>query len=162
MKEMLSRGVFGNTMRCWETLDGLMSSGYRGNVYVRTNTKMDKPYFEIPIADVPNLDVDHECCHYYESPPNDSRVIQGEFYHGVNGFYLQCSFEKTPLREALNSSPRHLFGSVAIRTLKHFVDEYDKLLDLVDEYDAIVEFSQFSNRIGELNKRLIIWEVRSY
>jgi len=162
MKEMLARGCFGNTMRNWSSFDDLRSSGYSGFVYVRTNRKMDKAYFEIPADQVAALDVDHNNCHYYESPANELRVFQGEIYRGTKGFYLQYSLAKKPLRDALNESPVHVFGASALAILRHFVPSWDWLIELVDTHDAIVEFSQFSEPVGVHQSGLVVWEVRNY
>lgn len=165
MKRMLAEGRFGNAMIQWATLREMQDSGYRGNVYVRTNVAMDGlKAFEVPAEKVPQLGVDFSTCHFYEAPPNDWRVIQGDVQRSASGLYLFYSTMKAPLRTAQTEEPQHAYGLTAEMLLREKLtpQSYDHLLGLTDKYDGVVEFTEFCRPIGTDQRNLIVWEVRSY
>jgi hypothetical protein len=169
MKRRLASGEFGNTVRQWPTLERMRADGYAGPVYVRTNVVSDaRKMFEVPAADVEAIahghGVDLKGCHFYEAPPNDARVIQGEVYRSTFGLYLFYSLAKMPLRDALNTDGRHASPCAARAILDQYLspESAEWVEMLLDRYDGVVEFTEFNRRVGPLKKTLVVWEVRHY
>ncbi len=106
MKGMLVAGEFGNVIRSWATYDEMVKAGYRGRVYVRSNlwsainTRMNEVPLEEVMATLQRHNIAPDTCRYFENPPNDQRVIQGEICNDPT-LSLTYSLIQKPLSDAL-------------------------------------------------------------
>ena len=93
-----------------------------------------------------------------EQAPDEAILVQGEF----DGTTARISFEKTPMRFALQKS-EHNISRVALMGLIGY-RYYRHLMDILDDFEpgAVVEWSLYGKAIGIHKERLIIWEVRHY
>jgi len=170
MYEMLRRGLFGNTLRTWDTEEEYLSSGFTG----RTSLRCRKPgvTFRHGMTHEEALRVGRECfegCEpsdfiYCESAPEWEVLFQGEVCRTERGLELSYSQERVNLREAMKA-PKVAQGLVALLIVQHYLDgnDYVCLMDLLDLYpDHVVEFSLFNHSLGHLRRRLVAWEVRAY
>lgn len=173
MQRRLAAGEFGNTLRIWPTLAAMAADGYDRGVYVRSDTPMNPGFrlFNVPAAEVPEYLARHGVaeahCRFYETPPDRLRAIQGELMDDPDGpgLYLYWSRAKLPLRHALNADGRHSRGVAARTILEHCVspESREHLGGLLDAYSGhVVEFSEFSGRVGVLGRRLVVWEIRAF
>lgn len=171
MYDMLRRGAFGNTARHWTSFQAMMADPYDGGVGARLHT-IGKPWrkYRVPkaalAAEVRKRGWEfNENVEYYESPPDDFRVIQGELTCVPGGLYLHYTWAPGPMRLALEAQELHAFGVHATLILRQYVDPagLDWLLELLERYDgATVEFTTFSVPAGHLQQQTLIWEVRHY
>lgn len=170
MKELLSSGVFGNHIQSWATYDEMIAAGHTGLVYVRSdlwsasNARMN----EVPIAEVHDtlkrFRIDPKTCRFFEAPPNDQRLIQGEICYYPD-IALTYSFVQRPLSDALKQESHHVSGASARAILRHYLhqESIEWLEHLLEKYqDAVVEFTEFRVPQGVLKECLVIWEVRHF
>lgn len=172
MYEMLRAGLFGNTLRTWDTEEAYLASGYRG----RTSLRCKQPgvTFRHGLSHDEVLVAYHQCfegCNpsefvFCESAPDWAVTIQGEVQRGWEGLTLTGSHDKSNNREAMRNKPFQLYGLVAQITLQEFMDpaSYDDVMELLELYpDHVVEFSTFSVSLGSIpGRNTVIWEVRLY
>lgn len=95
--------------------------------------------------------------------PDERIILQGEIRRSHFGYDLRISFEKRPMRIALQNAV-HLYSPVALLSIKHHFtpSSYDNLQALLEAYpDSVVEFSLYTHHV-ERGKNMMIWEVRNY
>lgn len=100
-----------------------------------------------------------------EAPPDDFRTIQGEVSITERGLSLFSSFATLPMRNALEKDGTMSYRLKASSLLKQYLDacDCDWLHELLELYpDHTIEFTGFTRRVGVLNRRMLIWEVRAY
>lgn len=99
-----------------------------------------------------------------EATPDHQLVIQGELTR-LFGLDLSFSREKNlSLREAMKV-PHRVSGLSAQILLQSTLEpeDYDDLQVLLELYpDHVIEFSSFSVPLGNLNRHMVVWEVRKY
>ncbi len=168
MSILLESGCFGNTVQHWDSLEDLASSGYTGNVYIRSMLVADnRKLFNVPINEVQTAISKSgmpPSCRFYEAPAG-ARVIQGEVTRTPGGLYFNYSFKQTALRLALEEQSFHTIGLNALMLLRGYLDppDLDDLIALLDTYDGCaIEFTVFSEYVGTIPRRMVIWEVRNY
>lgn len=165
MIRRLAAGEFGNTLRSWPSMQALEASDYRGFVYIRPRriSSTRKPY-EIPFHKLYDQQLE-EGDTFYEAPPNETRVLQGELMESERGLYLHFSTSKLPLRPALMIAGDHAAGVRSLVILRSMtqVASFDRLMDLLARYPGhVIEFTEFRERIGTEHEHLVVWEVRKY
>jgi hypothetical protein len=101
-----------------------------------------------------------------ETIPMRKSVISGELARLPQGWVLLYSTWRVNARKALNAkSAKHLYGICALAFLRQTLDaeSYSNLMAIFEEFpDAVVEFSYFRTKLGVLEQKIIIWEVRDY
>ena len=180
-------GLLGNYLRAWDTRDALEASRYRGWVTIRAKDKQS-PHF-VPWAhtlgkhqDYPSVDcalllmkingADLDRVYFQEVPgPAAYRPIQFEAMLGPTwqgaGVGVELFYEldtTNPLRD-IRERCRTATGLVSQALLRTRLDPagYDTLTDIWDRHPtATIEATQFSEPVGALRQRLIIWEVRDF
>lgn len=168
MYRLLNSGKLGNTFHSWDSWQEVLDSGYRGHLSVRSMTVSDP----IRIYDVEFDEVQRRMKKirrtdlvFYEASPRKSRLLQGELMRSEKGLALLGTYVKEPMRIALEQSMFQVYGLEAVLHLKNNTDDYsyEHLQFLLDSYPgAVVEFTTFNKKVGQLRQRLIIWEVRNY
>jgi hypothetical protein len=170
MKRMLAAGEFGNAIRSWATYEEMVAAGYKGKVYVRsdlwsaTNARMNEVPLEEVMPTLQRLGISPATCRYFENPPNDQRLIQGEICYNPD-IALTYSFVQKPLSDALLQESHHVHGAAARAILQAYLrpESLEWLEHLLEVYDgAAVEFTEFRTPQGMLNQHLAIWEVRHF
>lgn len=170
MYAALKRGDFGNTVNHWDSLEQMISDPYSGDVGCRC-LEINEPWrlYCLPKCDL--LDElgrrgrDGTGLEFYESPPDDFRRIQGEVMKGPGGLYFRYTFNRGPMRTALEAEERHARGLEAEMLLKRYSDPgcYDWIQELLTRYEEhVVEFTSYACPVGILRQTWIIWEVRLY
>lgn len=174
-------GEFGNVPQVWTTVEDLLKSGWQGRVTLRSTVRdAYLPRHGIPVSDVPvsevprtvtelsRLGVETSKITVNETMPDKRLLIQGELYRMDNG-QLTFFYSTSPgrLNESLVKDGRSLFGLQARLALGIVQREdpttFDDLQLLLDRYpEAVIEFSTWSVKVGRLNRKSIIWEVREY
>lgn len=170
MYELLRAGVLGNTLRTWDTLDEYLDSGFQG----RTSLRCRKPgiTFRHGMTHEEAVRQSRVCFEgclpedfiFCEAAPDWECTFQGEVQWGLHGLDLSWSTEKVNCREAMKRA-RTASGVEAATLLRHYLDpeDYDDIMALLDLYDGhVVEFSTFQNSLGQLHRRMVVWECRLY
>ena len=169
MYDLLRRGRFGNYPLNWRNLEALQASGYTGKVGIRSATTISNPVrlYHIPVAELPARiaavtgDAKKAGFVFTEALDESKNTIQGEY----DGRHLTYTFNKNPMKEAFRHECLHADGLLARGLLRHYLDpaDMDLLDDLLHDFpDHVIEFSVFSEPLGQLQTRMIIWEVRLY
>jgi hypothetical protein len=176
--DLAQRGRFGNTMPVWKSLEEVEASGYTGNVMVRYAEPGSA--WNIPSADLATAGYwVHAFCrqgallekfHFTVGGSCGSRLINGEVMQNYLGFQLHYNDTQPTMvmRESLKqeNGVKNASGLQAKLILQHYMDpsSYADLEAIWDEWpDAVVEFTVFSQDVGNIPRRnTIFWEVRSY
>lgn len=194
MYELLQRGRFGNIARAWNSLQEVLDSGYRGEVSMRSQEinnpvrkyhvpidQLKQVYDELPVSQRSSRIV------FSESPPDESRILQGELSRspaGLDRIHGSLVFRYTrsplPMRLAFEADWKaryeartmpvgdggHAYGLRALHLLQQnlYPPDLDDLLALLDDFeDHIIEFSVFNRPVGVIpGRRMLVWEVRLY
>lgn len=171
MYEEVEKGRFGNYPVSWSTLEEVAASGYTGEVSIRSRQASNPVrLYHVPAAElaarVAALPPNHRDggLIYCESPPDEARVLQGEW----DGRHLFYSRVPKPMRYALEEGGISLWWASA----RHFLlrnlsaQTYDQLCELERDFpDHVIEFSEFSRPVGQLahlGHTAFFWEVRRY
>ncbi len=168
MYDLVERGRFGNYPRWWRSIEDVDASGYRGHVSLRSLQVMNPVrLYHVPVCElrdrVRKLPASQQQAGivFSESPPDDKRGIQGEW----DGFNLHYTYNRQPMRLALEAEPNHISGPRArllLRSQMHLGD-YEWLDDLLTDFpEHIIEFSTFTIPVGQLLTNMFVWEVRAY
>lgn len=172
MYRLLLDGTFGNHARAWESLDALAASGYRGHVSLRSKeTSNPVRLYHVPYDDLATTvaalppDQTKPGLIFSESPPDAERTLQGEVMRNESGLKLTYSFAPHPMRIAFEKQILSATGLVAGLLLRKHLDpcDYEWIETLLDDWPGhVVEFSGFLVKVGTLQRRCLIWEVRNY
>ncbi len=169
-------GEFGNKPRSWMSFAELAASGFDGSVTIRYR-EASSPYvrYSVPVGEVPlRLDefcqrgANRELFTFNESMPDEYVSLQGEFLQNtqVSGpWYLHYSTQPGKMRDVLIGSGQHAYGlETKIILLRYMdTDSYEWLQELADLYpEHVVEFSTYSQKVGDLRQNTVFWEVRNY
>ena len=170
MYTMLRQGKLGNTLRTWDSEESYLASGFRG----RTSLRCRRPgvTFRHGMTHEEALREGRVCFEgckpedfvYCEVAPDWECTFQGEVQWGLYGLDLFWSTRQSNHRIAMQGA-RQAHGVTALALLRHYLDpqDFDDLMALLDLYDGhVIEFSVFRVTLGQLNRRMIVWEVRAY
>lgn len=169
MYRLLYSGRFGNYPLAWESIEALQASGYSGLVSVRSREVANPVRMygvkaaEVvaKVASLPPAQRDSGLIFSEFMPHETDGCIQGEW----DGFNLQYTFAKAPMRLAMEQQSLHAHGPAARMILKRSLDtgDYEWLNDLSADFPShVVEFSGFRCRVGTHRRRMVVWEVRYY
>ncbi len=158
-----AKGLTGNALYVWHSVEEWRASGYGGPVALRSTTPGGKFMPFITLAAIRRTFVagQHMICAH---APDDYLTIQGEMQRSTS--YLDLHYSTVPgltMREALPKYGKHTSGLMALHLLRSHADaaSYDDLWDLLDTYPgAVIEFSTYPFPVGRCNRNTIIWEVR--
>ena len=167
-------GEFGNRAPTWNTLQEYLAANYNGGfIHLRNRIAGGKTWYNVAPNDVdlywrealssglsPNdLYISGMC-------PTEKTVIQGEILYTTEGLYLNYTFVKKPMRDALKEDSRHANRLAANMLLRHYMDpgSYDWIQVLLERYPFhVIEFTTLSVNWGTIPRRnTLFWEVRSY
>lgn len=168
MYQQINLGRFGNYPLFWNTLEEVERSGFTGEVSIRSRqTSNPVRLYHIP-AEQLRIQVDalpplhrNGGLIFSEAPPDRYRTLQGEW----DGHNLYYSFFPAPMRIALEAGGHQINGLAARLLLRRYIDPGD--VDWLDELTLdfpghVIEFSGFRVRCGNLQRRMLVWEVRLY
>lgn len=168
-------GEFGNRIRIFDTLADLRASDYRGPVSVRYKDASSQQFtrYLFPQEALDGFiltavchGAEEELFTFNEPAPDAMLTMQGEFYHGTEGYCLFCSTEQTQMRPALTNSGKQFYGLQALGRMKAYcnANSYEMMMELLDKYpEAVIEFSCYSRCLGTIpGLNTVIWEVRNY
>lgn len=164
--ERFYKGEFGNHGPMWETLEEWKESKYPGPIAIRTLVQGGRCDYNIPAKEVIKRTKSFNSQNYYKlnysaMAPEEKSLVKGEVSN--NNFFL--SYEKLPMRAALEKSGFHCQGLRGRLILKHFMDtaSFEQLEYLSENYvDHVIEFSTYSVPWGVLNLNTVFWEIRKY
>jgi hypothetical protein len=171
--ELARLGKCGNTLRTWGSVDEYRNDPNKSE-YGCFRSLIPSNSFRNPVIHCEDLSYSFpvNCNNYIISEvpgPDDGRIIQGELTWANGSWWLFCTFNERPMREALEKNGKHFYGANVIWNIRHHFsqNEYDDLTHLFYEYSEpgnypTVEFSLMRKPMGRYNSRLIIWEVRNY
>jgi hypothetical protein len=159
---MYQKGLFGNRIATWTSINDFYKSGYNGKVTLRDkNQQGGLCQYNVDSKDVPKSD----SIVINISAPDEFLLFQGEITRSKDYLYLFASCEKTKMRDALKSAIGFT-GLDVVRLLKMSMtpSSYDDLQDLFELYpDSIIELGVYSINVGLLpHRNTLIWEVRNY
>jgi hypothetical protein len=171
----------GNTLQTWYCHTEIPKM-FTGNLTIR-NKEKDSPFF-IPNVPIKNLNtiltklikkgLNLSTAYFQEVPHKITclnlkcegcgRILNGEAMRSEEFMYLTYGVsENLNLRSDINLNGKVATGLQSVLYLKSKHDAYQKLNELWDEYPhAIIEFSVFDRKVGNLNSNTLIWEIRDY
>lgn len=171
MYDLYSRGLFGNRLHHWNSVDEWMEDYEAGNISVGFRRK-DIPgayaptYNEFMVMWCENDHTDWDKLCVSEISSDEHTLLMAEVSRSENYFDMTYSFEKQKMKPAFKKSENYATGHTALCILKTFLDpsSYDDLMELFDTYpDSVIELSAFSKDVGIVpHRNTIIWEVRNY
>lgn len=169
MYRLLAAGQLGNHIPQWFSLAEWRASGHTGEVGIRAMVPGGQFHDHIP--------ADHvlEICNYLTK--TGQRFNISPMFRDAD--ILMCAEVcQAPLlsafwsparihyREALRVAGKMIYGVVANRILRHFLNEnsYDDLMGLLEAYPGhAIELTCYNHCCGVLpHRNAIIWEVRQY
>jgi len=172
---MYERGMFGNRLRTWPSIEAFLQSGFTGTVTMRhSGNDLGKFIaYEVPADQVLpkaqewqslyNLNIDE--IKINESAPDYDLLWQGEIMRSTSFYCLTYSTEKTKMKTALLNA-KHMEGIGVLYLLKNTLtaSSYDDVQELFDLYpDSIIELSVYGHCLGDrIGRNAIIWEIRNY
>lgn len=186
MYYLLDRGLLGNAVRTWPTLQEALDSDcpefscrsrLSSSGFTRPQSMYHIPREKLRESLQPLTAEQRASLVFCEPPPDDHRVFQGELMRSWRGLELTYSFVQLPMKAAFAAEPptasrNTLCGLSAVVFLRANmpVESIELLTELVDHYDVlgptanspVVEFTLFRVRCGRDREKLLIWEVRSY
>ena len=175
MYAILRRGVFGNSLRTWESLDDFLfdTDQYDGPMGVRCSDAPNAPFItDLSVADA--IDKAHlfesqgHSVVLYEASPKKWITIQGEatVTRGYNDLWVEYTTKRKHMRAALAEERIMLCGGPAWSLLRRHLWEpsYDEMVRLFDLWPGhVVEFTAFAVAVGNFKGRnCVFWEVREY
>ena len=172
---LMAKGVFGNKLRTWYSLDAFLwdwRKGFEGTVTIRYSGKEGGRFCMYNVNDIAGAIIsaivkgaDEQLFIINESAPDTRLLIQGELMHNENGYVLFYSTEKGKMRDMLKNGV-HAFGLQAKMLLQKYLfpSSYDDVQELLDKFpDSVIEFSAYDTTVGDcIGRNTVIWEVRNY
>jgi len=173
MYVLYERGAFGNMLKTWPTVADYLADTYTEPVVLRnkvpggrwcayglTRVELVQKVEEFAQDGAPrNLFVVNELA-------DDSELtIQGEVQRDQLGLSLRYSTEPLPMRKALSLPHEYANGLAAKIILEKLLDasDFEWLMELLDTYeDGVIEFSVWAKSVGNLARRMVVWEIRNY
>jgi len=166
------KGLFGNKLRTWPTLEDFKKSGYVGSVTIRYRGDKGGMYCAYNVTNPleviskfvgegANIDL----FIFNESAPDEKLTIQGELTYDYRGYNLFYSTEKGKMRDCLKNG-KTITGLAAKLLLQShlFPSSLEDLMELMELYpEHVIEFSTYEMALGDCsNRNTLIWEVRKY
>lgn len=178
MFKLYEKGEFGNKFPCWSSLRSAYESNYVGSFnfrykgegsggfvkYGMNREDMTKEFCTlITVGGIKSSDIHITGGDY----GNTNRTLNGEVMwdSSKERLYLHYSTSNKVMREALKESPQNAEGYQVISILKEHLDtnSYNNIMKLLHKYvDHVIEFTCYSEPIGELQWNTVFWEVRQY
>ena len=168
-----NEGALGNRPITWPTIDAAVNSGYAGRVAIRyQGTSGGGPFISgLLIGDLPRTMGELAAQGYaagdfyaYEDVPTDELCINGEVRQ-YGELCLLYSTVRKRMRDSFKEGQRWATGVMARIVLAERLEPEDRehIYGLLDAYPKhTVEFTGYCTRVGVLQRKMIIWEVRSY
>lgn len=173
MYECYKKGLFGNSLRTWYSIDDFKKSNFSGKYvslrYQGENGGMFCAYnvtnVDTKLEEFMKKGADYGKFIVNESAPDELLLIQGEVMRNEKGLSLFYSKEKGKMRDCLVRG-ESVEGVCAQTILKLYLNDnsYSDMMELLDLYpNHIIEFSTYSICLGDCKHRnTVIWEVRNY
>jgi hypothetical protein len=165
-------GKFGNKLNAWSSLEEYKASKFNSPVGCRYQGLIPGQYcvydsidIEKDILELVKKGADPSRFIISERADDSKILIQGEVSRTYLGLTLFYSHETTTMRKALQNGISSSGLEAKLLLQKYFSPaSYDDIMELLDTYqDHVVEFTTFSNYLGDCNNRnTVIWEVRKY
>lgn len=166
------RGLYGNKLRIWDSINEYNTSDYNGEVSLRYSGNSGGMYCKYNVSD-PELVIsefikdgaEEHLIKINENAPDDNLLIQGEFTHTHLGYQLFYSIEKGKMRDCLKNGIS-ISGISAKEMLRHYCNDnsFEDIMELINLYPLhVIEFSTYNMNLGDSkNRNTLIWEVRKY
>lgn len=168
-----------NTLATWRNVDEVEASGFTGEVGIRclipqyevSHYRITAAELRKTVAMLSGLDIPADKLVFYERPPDDRLILQGELQRTVAGLYLRWTTCNRPLSHALKDpgvDVKHEHGLAPLLRLNESLtpNAYDMLMAILDDYKAgegVIEFSAYACHVGTMShNNVIVWEVRDY
>ena len=183
---LASKGLLGNTLRIWNSLDELMKRGCLDNTRLTIRNRIRSSPFFVPsvyakdadkivkemiargaapesmyFQEVPHLAgcKDHKC-------QGCGRRINAEIMRDESS-YVYMAYGTNPslsLRADVIENGLIACGLEALTRIKTLDENcYETIQDIWDRYpDVVIEFTIFSSPVGEFKQNFVVWEARSY
>lgn len=175
MYALYHRGLFGNRLQTWRSLEDYFASNFDGKVVLRYSGPQGGKWaaYEVErrcvqgiVSEWVSEGADLQLVTLNESAPDAELILQGEVMRSTEYFSIRYSRLKAPMRIGLSEAPEHVGGVQAVLFLKGTMDpsSWDDLQILFDTYpDSVIEFSTWSRDVGVCPRRnTVFWEVRNY
>jgi hypothetical protein len=171
---MWNEGVFGNRPNVWQNVSAAVNSGYVGKVSIRYNGHgVSGPFVsDLHVGDLQQAMGElvargwtERDLYIHEDTPNDTLCINGEVREYGGEFCLLYSTVPKRMRDSLKEGRRAVRGTVAKNILRDLLmpEDLEHLYGLLDLYsEHAIEFTGYRVRVGVLQRRMIVWEVRYY
>ena len=171
--ELWQKGLFGNKLQTWNSLEEIKQSGYGGLITIRSKEVASAfQSYNVPLMEIEKTRAewikqgyDPNLITFNESAPDHLLLLQGELMEYNNGLYLFYSQEKVKMREALKEG-REAIGKEAEQLLRKHCNQvsFQDIMDLLQRFPGhVIEFSTYSCMLGNIpGRNTIIWEVRKY
>ncbi len=168
---LFARGVFGNNIRTWESIDAVRREGYDGLLVLRTARGAlggGRAVYDLTVNAAAKVPFDPSVNYFNEqvNHPDNPVVINGECMRTHRGLELTYNTVDLPMRPALkHPDVCSVHGLVALEVMRTLVcpqglSAIEEVLEMFDGH--VIEFSTFTRRFGSLNWRTVIWEVRAH
>lgn len=175
-------GKFGNRLLTWPTLKDYLASDYPGLVVLRNRLPGGKwcAYGLTREGVIEQVRVwcqegaTEDLFTLNELAADDRLTFQGEIRKSTRGLYIRYSTLSKPMRKALAEQQQHAEGLQAVFLLRMYLDDVDYrfLMELITEYDTsdlddpstnvTLEFSVWDHKVGDWDRRMVVWEIRQY
>jgi hypothetical protein len=171
-------GQFGNKLRAWPTIQDWKRSGFSDRVVLRTmlpagggpcKYDLQPNMVDAVVRDWESQGVPVDRIMVNEAAPDESAVLQGEYYNDVLGgywSYLYYSHAAKHMREALEEGPQDRSGLLSRLLLKELMSpgSMEDWLRLEEQWPGhVFEISIYDRFVGDVPRRnVLVWEVRRY
>lgn len=175
-------GEFGNKLRAWRTVEDWKSSGFGGDVVLRTlgsqgggpaHYQLHPDEVEATAARWIAAGIPSETIMVNEEAPERHVILQGEYLNDIYGTgddtcwsYFRYSTVAAPMRSALANRASEARGLCADLMLKATMTpaSHDDWLLLIDKYPKhVIEVSIYDCCLGDMpGRNALVWEVRRY
>jgi hypothetical protein len=176
-----NRGLFGNKLMTWDSVDDIIRMGYRGTVSMRYKGDIGGGFFKynVQIGKIPGVcaewkseGADLSKITFNESAPDELLILQGYLVQSPAGLTLDYSRKKAKMRDAMAGHLENAEGQLACGLLKSNMTpaSYEDMMDLVKLFQGksvatgnVIEFGIYDCELGCFpNRNSVVWEVRNY
>lgn len=176
-RKLEREGALGNHFESWPCLTRAFLDG-KHTQWVTIRSLVANSPFMVPVAgpgyaawkaaaeELVERGARWEDMYFQEIPaPGNTRTINFEVYRNHHYLWLTWGTGQINLRQDLEENGQVDSGLRALTILNFHLDDEDwqQLNDIWDRWpNATIEASRWTQRVGVLNQRLIIWEARQY
>jgi len=165
---------FGNRSQSWNTLRAVLASKHPGPFAIRYKVAGSKwcryHILRAALRGVTQQFISEGAqaalMEFSPMQPDQHLIAQGEVQVDHRGLCVLFSREKAPMRVALATQSRQVFGVVATKVLEWACDPQSAsdIVSIAEAYTGhVIEFSAYSRAVGVIpNRNTVIWEVRRY